>query len=113
MHRPATEQRIVTLRRLQTPALVDDYEDARAELYDVMQTLPIADHPHPLDHSVMTIVVRPGPCVFGPNESCWFMAWRYSNHLTNAYVGDLILVTEHGWCDFMTYEAGHSPVMAA
>lgn len=38
-------------------------------------------------------------------------AWRYSIHLANAFDGSMILVTEHGWCDFMTEEAGHSPAM--
>lgn len=40
-------------------------------------------------------------------------AWRYSNHLTNAFDGGVMLVTEHGWADFMTDYAGHSPAMAA
>jgi len=57
----------------------------------------------------MTFVVRPGPCVFGPNESHWLYAWRYSNHFTNAYSSHIILVTEHGWCDFMTHQAGLTP----
>lgn len=110
--RPDTAQDIVSVRRLGTPALIDDYIEACRELHDVMQTLPIPDRPHPLDHSVMTLVVRPGPCVFGPNESRWMNAWRYSNHFANAFSGGVILVTEHGWCDFMTNEAGHSPTMA-
>jgi hypothetical protein len=40
-------------------------------------------------------------------------AWRYSNHLTNAFDGRMILVTEHGWTDFMTDTAGYSPAMVA
>jgi hypothetical protein len=108
---PSTEQRIVTTRTLETPALIDEYEEASAELRGVMQSLPIPDRPAPLDHSVMTFVVRPGLCVFGPNESLWMLAWRYSHHFTNAYDGYVSLVTEHGWCDFMTRFADHEPAM--
>jgi len=111
--RPSTEQRIVTIRRLETPALIDDYDEPHDEIYAVMQTLPIPERPAPLEHSVITVVVRPGLCVFGPNEGCWMNAWRYSNHFRNAFDGRLILVTEHGWCDFMTDTAGVSPSMAA
>jgi hypothetical protein len=111
--RPSTEQRIVTTRALDLPALIGDYQEACEELQNVMRLLPIPAGPPPPDHSVETVLVRPGLCVFGPNESRWMEAWRYSNHLTNAFVGDLILVTEHGWCDFMTYEAGHSPALVA
>ncbi len=61
----------------------------------------------------MTVVVRPGRTVFGPNESVWFSGWRYSNHFEAISTGDVMLVTEHGWLDFMTREAGHVPRMVA
>ncbi|HET6625950.1 MAG TPA: hypothetical protein VFG63_06135 [Nocardioidaceae bacterium] len=111
--RPSTEQRIVTIRRLQTPALIDNYHEASDEIYDVMQTFPIPERPARPDHSVVTVLVRPGLCVFGPNEGAWMDASKYSNHLRNAFNGGPILVTEHGWCDFMTDTAGLSPAMAA
>jgi hypothetical protein len=110
VHRPSTTQRVVTVKRLATPAVIDDYHEACAELREVMQRLPIPDAPRP-QHSVMTFVVRPGPCVFGPNERNWLLAWRYSNHLTQAFTGNLILVTEYGWCDLMTDEAGATPAV--
>jgi hypothetical protein len=109
VHQPSTTQRIVTAKKLAMPALIDDYQEACIELRKVMHRLPIPDSPRPPKHSVMTFVVRSGPCVFGPNERNWLFAWRYSNHLTNAYSSNLILVTEHGWCDFMTHEAGLTP----
>jgi hypothetical protein len=109
VYKPSTTQRLVTVRRLGTPGVIDRYEDACTELREVMQGLPIPDAPRP-QHSVMTFVVRPGACVFGPNERNWLFAWRYSNHLTQAFTSNLILVTEHGWCDFMTHEAGAAPV---
>lgn len=93
--------------------MIDDWHAACAEIYDVMTRLDIPDEPGPPQHTAVTVLVRPGLCVFGPNEGCWFSAWRYSNHLTNAYDGSLILVTEHGWADFMSDTAGLAPAMAA
>ena len=45
----------------------------------------------------------------GPNEGQWFLAWRYVNHFQRLFSGDLILVTEHGWTDFMTKLGGAEP----
>ena len=61
----------------------------------------------------VTIVVRPGFAVFGPNEGVWCRGWRYANHVQDVYTGELILVTEHGWVDFMTDACGHEPRMVA
>jgi hypothetical protein len=113
VHEPSTLQRVVSVTTLATPAVIDDYVEACAELTELMQRLPIPDEPRPPRHSVMTFVVRPGRCVFGPNEGRWMSAWRYSHHFRNAYDGRVTLVTEHGWCDFMTYEAGHMPAARA
>ena len=33
--------------------------------------------------------------------------------LQDVYTGELILVTEHGWVDFMTDACGHEPRMVA
>lgn len=110
---PSTEQRLVAVRRLRTPALIDDWNDASIELCDLMQSFKIPDRPRPPRHSAVTFVVRRGLCVFGPNEGTWMSAWRYSHHYTNAYDGGLVLVTEHGWVDFMTAAAGHTPATAA
>lgn len=107
---PSSDQRIVAIERLNAPAVLDHYEDARDELYDTMQRLPIPDT-FPLTHATVTIVVRRGLCVLGPSEGHWLSAWRYSNHLTGSFTGDLILVTEHGWTDFMTGHADTSPAL--
>jgi hypothetical protein len=113
VHEPATKQRLVTVERLSTPAVIDEWMAAREEIREVMERLPIPDEPRPPQHTAVTVIARPGLCVFGENEANWFSAWRYSNHLTNAYSGSLILVTEHGWSDFMSDTAGLSPAMAA
>ena len=108
---PSTEQRIVTVQRFDTPALIDDYDEPMKEIRARVQALPIPDVVPPT-HSLLTVLVRPGLCVFGPNESVWLNAWRYSNHLARAFGSELILVTEHGWCDFMTECAGTEPALA-
>jgi hypothetical protein len=110
---PPTAQDIVAIRRLESPAVIDDWDEASEEIYELMQELAIPEGPPPPRHSAVTVVVRPGYCVFGPNEGNWLSAWKYSNHMTNAFNGGLILVTEHGWSDFMTHAAGLSPALVA
>lgn len=110
--RPSTEQRIVLVERLDAPAVLYDYEAACDEVQERVERMPVPDI-WPTDHAVTTVVVRRGLCVFGPNEANWFKAWRYANQLSRAHTGDVILVTEHGWADFMTDFAGHTPAMSA
>ncbi|MGH8967342.1 MAG: hypothetical protein ACRDXB_18725, partial [Actinomycetes bacterium] len=108
---PSTEQRIVTVQRFTTPALIDDYDEPREEIRARVDALPIPDA-FPITHSLLTVLVRPGLCVFGPNESVWLAAWRYSNYMARAFGSELILVTEHGWCDFVTECADTEPALA-
>lgn len=82
-------------------------------LLTLMQRFDIPDRPRRPEHAGVTIVVREGLCVLGPNEGEWYRAWRYSNHLRNAFDGGLILVTRHGWVDVLSDTAGSSPAMAA
>jgi hypothetical protein len=109
VERPERQQRLLSVTTLRTPAMVEDYEEPRAEIREVMDNLAIPRATRPPSHSVTTVVARSGLCVFGPNEGRWFDAWSLSNHVRDCYTGDLILVTEHGWCDFMTYCAGTAP----
>ena len=113
VHRPSTDQRLVDIRRLETPALIDGYDEAGAELRGVVADLAIPRTAGPPEHAVMTVVARSGLCVFGPNESHWLQAWRYSNHVAPLITGDVIVITEHGWTDFMTQHAGHTPALAS
>ena len=39
--------------------------------------------------------------------------WRYANHFQGMLTGDLIVLTERGWLNFMTNKAGHFPCMYA
>src|SRR3954452_16135647 len=88
---PSTTQRLLAVEPLTTPARIHHWSKAREELVSAVGRLAIPDEPGPPHLVLMTIVVRPGLCVFGPNENQWFRAWRYSNHLAHAYSGDLIL----------------------
>jgi hypothetical protein len=108
---PSTHQRLVEVRQLGLPALLDDGEDISEELREAVEALAPEWRRQAPEHLVMTIIVRPGRCMFGPNELVWSLGWRYANHFAAAYTGDLMLVTEHGWADFMTKDAGHEPKM--
>jgi len=110
---PSTEQKLVGVERLRTPAVIDDWQGASDEIYERMQRFEIPDRPRRPEHAGVTVVVRDGLCVLGPNEGQWHRAWRYSNHLRNAFDGGLILVTAHGWVDVLSDSAGASPAMAA
>jgi hypothetical protein len=89
---------------------LDDFGRSQL-LCDVVNAMPIPERSRDTGprHSIMTIVARRGLAVWGTTEKEWLIAWRYSNHLTNAFSGDLILVTEHGWTDFMSRLGGLEP----
>jgi hypothetical protein len=63
-------------------------------------------------HSIVTVLARRGYAVLGRSEGEWAIAWHYSNHLVHAYCADLILVTEHGWIDFMSGWGDREPSLA-
>lgn len=107
---PSTTQELVEVRRLDLPALLDDDDEIRGDLRDLAWSFDVPDL-RPPQHALVTVIVRPGRCIIGPNEAVWLSGWRYSNHLAPVYDSDLILVTEHGWTDFMTTWAGHTPRM--
>jgi hypothetical protein len=105
---PSTSQVIVRVDRLDSPALIDHWQEARDEMRERIDSWCVPDTVPPQQAGVL-VVVRPGLCVFGANESQWFLAWRYVNHFQRLFSGDLILVTEHGWTDFMTSLGGSEP----
>lgn len=94
---PSTEQKLVGVEGLRSPALLDDWDEASEEIYERMQQFDIPDRPRRPEHCALTVVVRDGLCVLGPNEGQWYRAWRYSNHLRNAFDGGLILVTRRAY----------------
>lgn len=109
---PATEQRLIHIEELPIDSRIEHFLQVQDLICDTMQDLLVPDFAGPdTRHGVMTVVVRPGLCVFGRHEQEWFMGWRYSNHGRGAFTSDLILVTEHGWVDFMTDIGGDHPHM--
>jgi hypothetical protein len=110
---PSTRQDLIHVEELPVDARIDHYLEVQDLLYETMQTLPVPDWAADTRHSVMTVVVRPGLTVLGPHEAAWLSGWRYSNHGRGAFSGDLILVTEHGWADFVTRWGDHHPRMVA
>jgi hypothetical protein len=112
VRRPSTRQEVVEIRKLDLPALLDDDDDISDNLREVARSFGVPDTRECL-HAVVTVIVRPGRCVIGPNEVVWFKGWRYSNHFVRTFDSDLILVTEHGWIDWATNFAGHAPRMNA
>ncbi len=107
---PSTDQHLVEVRELDIPALLDDDDDIRDLLPELARSFSLPDV-RPPHHALVTVVVRPGRCIIGPNEGVWLRGWRYSNHFAPLYDSDLILVTEHGWTDFMTAWAGREPTI--
>ncbi len=108
---PSTEQLLVQVEPLPHGLLDTAPEDLSQRLCDAMDRLPLPDQSHPIEHCVVTVVVRSGFTVFGRREMGWMSGWRYSNHSRPAFTGDLILVTEHGWLDGVTGWGGHEPRM--
>lgn len=107
---PSTAQQVVEARLLEIPALLDDDDDIRDHLCGIARSFDLPDV-RPPRHALVTVLVRSGRCVIGPNEGVWLRGWRYSNHLAPVYDSDIILVTEHGWTDLLTTWAGHEPAL--
>ena len=107
---PPGEQHVVRCERLDTPAVIRDWEPACDEMRDRIEAWPVPDVVPPT-HAAVLVVVRPGLCVLGANEGRWCKAWRYVNHLRRLYDGHLLLVTEHGWRDRLSDCAGSTPAL--
>lgn len=59
---------------------------------------------------LVTVVCRTGRAVTTANEWQWALAWRYANHVTDAYNGDIYALTPHGWVS-MEGGAGLRPTL--
>lgn len=47
--------------------------------------------------TLVTLICREGRVVATASDYDWYYAWRYSNHFSAAYDGDIYIVTPHGW----------------
>ncbi len=105
----STEQEVLRVHTLRLPAEIVDWKEGSEELRSVVEGWPVGLEPGRPRHTPVLVIVRPGLCVFGPNEAVWFLAERYANFLASVWPVRDILVTEHGWLDFMTNEADTAP----
>jgi hypothetical protein len=53
--------------------------------------------PRPPDHVTHLIRCRDGRVVWGPDEPGWGYALMYAVQSLNSFVGEVIVVTPHGW----------------
>jgi len=105
----SSEQRILRVDRLRVPAEIVDYQEGQAEMRRVADAWSLPYAAGPPRYTPVLVVVRPGLCVTGPNEGMWFVAGRYANLGGTLWSVREVLVTEHGWLDITTNEAGHTP----
>ena len=113
MLRAAEHQELVDATRIHTgPPL--DLDEARERLRRHAR-LMAADRPwegpgwRVPEFLFITVVCRGGRVVPTASDYFWLTAWRYSNHLSNAFDGDVYLVTEHGWTGCIDTRAGFTP----
>jgi hypothetical protein len=69
----------------------------------------------PPRHSFVTIVARNGDLAFEPAEYGWLIGWQHANHRLPVYTGEVMLLTEQGWCAEHDHSnlTGYSPVLVA
>ncbi|MFT4225902.1 hypothetical protein [Micropruina sp.] len=116
---------VLEVRSLPTlPAVIDqnDYFDDEAihELSQVLHAVAIDCVPArtwdgvrngPITGELITVVCRHGHPVITPTESQYFFGWRYSNHPTAAFHGDVFVVTPTGWANLLGDWGGTSPAL--
>jgi hypothetical protein len=113
MMRTGDDQQLMDVKRVHTGALPERH-DASALLRDHARSTA-GERPwvgpgwQPLEFVFVTIVCREGRVVPTAQDYFWLLAWRYSNHISNAYDGDVYLVTEHGWTGCIDQRAGFEP----
>lgn len=115
VHQPAAAQRLLALEELSPlPADIDEHHRGRSDLlYDRVWKLAIPPRSDTSASILVTVIVRGGTNGWGHEEKQWAMGWRYSNHNSEAFDRDLIVVTEHGWCSLWSRLGGHEPSMVA
>lgn len=115
VHQPSTAQRLLAIEELTPlPADIDDHHRGRSDLlYDRVWRLAIPPRSDSSASILVTVIVRGGTNGWGREEKQWAMGWRYSNHNSDAFDRDLLVVTAHGWCSLWSEVGGHEPSMVA
>ena len=96
---------------LHPPGPHPDQDEASHRILDVAEELAGLRSAGPPTQVFVTAVCRLGPVIDSPNEWFWFYAWWYANHVADAFLGDIYVVTEHGWTGVMDRRAGYQPVV--
>lgn len=115
VHQPTTAQKLLALEEL-TPLRPDIDEGHRGRsdlLYERIWKLEIPRRTDTSASILVTVVVRDGTNGWGPEEKRWAQGWRYSNHNSEAFDRDIMVVTPHGWCSLWSNDGGVSPAMVA
>lgn len=114
VHQPARGQKLLALDELTPlPVGIDEGHRGRSDLLcDRVWRLPIPPRSDTSASILVTVIVRSGTNGWGEEEMRWAMGWRYSNHNSDAFDRDLIVVTPHGWCSLWSESGGHTPAMA-
>lgn len=111
----AAEQEVLDVVRVHRGDLPESHD--ASELLCEQAGRLVGDRPwtgdgwRPPQHVLVTVVCRTGRVVPGPREYFWLRAWRYANHLGDAYNGDVYLVTEHGWTGCIDRRAAFEPAL--
>jgi len=110
VHHPSTVQDVTHVTRMHVDDLTGDAWEDGQHIGAVVRAMPIPSwNGEPPEYAVMTILARRGLAIIGPLERKWLAAWRYSNHLMHTYSGELIVLTEHGWVEFVGDRGGYEP----
>lgn len=110
---PSTRQHVVTVRRLAAHRWQGLNQMDRSDvLRREAEALPLdLRRREPPRHLLLTILVRRGLTVLDGTDAEVLEGWRYANHLMPVFDGGLLVVTEHGWYDWLTGLAGHTPAL--
>lgn len=118
---------VLAVRGIATPdATLDDEscfadEDIR-ELNDALCAVAEACAPtrtraghgwSPITGDLITVVCRDGEAVITPAETQFHWGWRYSNHLTSAFDGEVYAITPQGWASLYGQLSGSTPALPA
>jgi hypothetical protein len=60
---------------------------------------------------LVTLVCRRGDAKITSTESQFHFGWRFSNHWTNAFDGEIYVVTDEGWSSLYARESGTWPIV--
>ncbi|USQ79420.1 hypothetical protein NF556_17720 [Ornithinimicrobium faecis] len=118
-------QEVREVRKVMTPTPYrgDDDEDEywamdslRGEVLAIAQEIAPertrdGGHWSPMVGTFVTVVCREGRAVSTDVEWQFLPAWRYSNHFTAAFQGDIFVVTPHGWTSTLSEASGHEPAL--